>query len=94
MDMLWREFVAHFVPQLHATNKWLLQKRNLQTGDVVVCLDDKRAGRWPLARVVHVTPGPDGLVRSAVIKEGHHLKTRSLHHLMLLQPADGEADTD
>ena len=54
------------------------KKRNLRVGDVVLIADKNYPrGAWPLARVVKVIAGRDGLVRSAKVKTTSTVATRS-----------------
>ena len=53
--------------------------------------------KWPLARVVQIHPGRDGLVRVATIKTKTGVYTRPVTKLALLMerdPADNEPSTN
>lgn len=68
-DHFWQRFVREFLPSLHGRNKWLTPVPEIQQGDVVLFLEEKLQGLWPLARVVAVYPTPrDGVIRHVDIK--------------------------
>ena len=49
--------------------KWHVDKRNLQVGDIVLVPDNKSSkGDWKLAEVSKADPGPDSKVRDVVLR--------------------------
>ena len=61
----------------------------MQVNDLVLAVDEKvPRGQWPLALVVHVTPGRDGLVRSCRVKSGSNEYVRPVQKLCLLEAAN------
>lgn len=49
--------------------KWRNEVRNLQLNDLVVVKEDNLApSSWSYGRIIQTLPGPDGLVRSVVIR--------------------------
>ncbi len=64
----WRRWSADYLVTLRQFNKWQRPSRNARVGDVVVLQEDTLVPtKWPLARVTHVHPGRDGLVRVVTI---------------------------
>ncbi|CAB0031155.1 unnamed protein product [Trichogramma brassicae] len=64
----WERWCSEYLLTLQKRNKWLSVKRNLGPGDIVLVKDEiLPCARWPLARVVEVHPGRDGLVRTVTI---------------------------
>jgi hypothetical protein len=50
-------------------NKWLYGKKKLNMGDIVIIIDpDTPRGKWPIARVVEVFTGQDGVLRFAIFR--------------------------
>ena len=77
-DIFWRRWTREYLPTLLERKKWNVRKRNLRVGDVVLIADENHPrGAWPLARVVEVVIGRDGLVRSAKVKTTSTVATRS-----------------
>ena len=68
-DQFWRRWLREYAPGLACRQKWARETRNLARGDLVLLMeDDMPRGRWPLGRVMEVMPGPDGRVRSALVR--------------------------
>jgi hypothetical protein len=88
LDMFWRRFVAEMIPSMHTMNKWTRSTPNLRVGDIVVTLESKVRGDWPLAKIEEVTPGEDGKVREAMVLQDGKVARRPLSRLMLLLPAE------
>ena len=65
----WKRWSSEYITHLSRFTKWNNPNRNLQVGDLV-CLrkEDLFPTKWPLARVVAVHPGKDGLVRVITVK--------------------------
>ena len=77
-NLFWRRWTKEYLPTLLERQKWNLKKRNLCVGDVVLVADDNFArGNWPLARVVEVITGQDGMVRVAKVKTTSTVATYS-----------------
>ena len=78
---IWKTYILasmDYLPTLFERQKWNLKKRNLCVGDVVLVADDNFArGNWPLARVVEVITGQDGMVRVAKVKTASTVATYS-----------------
>ena len=47
--------------------------------------EDSRRGKWPLARITNVKPGPDGAVRVAELKTKNGTYTRPVAKLRILE---------
>jgi hypothetical protein len=85
LDSFWSRFVKEIVPQFHKMNKWVRPQPNFQVGDVVLVLDERIRGIWPLARVIEVyTDHRDQIVRTVMITRQGKNYTRSVHKLALL----------
>ncbi|XP_068670957.1 uncharacterized protein [Montipora foliosa] len=72
LDHFWNRWRAEYLTQLreqHRCSKRVSSLRKVQVGDVV-CIHEKTTPRqlWRLGRVQRLLPGPDGEVRSAVVK--------------------------
>ena len=60
-----------YLSLLNKRQKWCTPRRNIQLGDIVI-IHDKGSlrSKWPLAKVIEVTKGRDGLVRRAKVQLG------------------------
>ncbi|XP_063985392.1 uncharacterized protein LOC135166762 [Diachasmimorpha longicaudata] len=66
IQQFWSRWSRECLQRYHSIYKWNQQQRNIKVGDIVLMInDDLPPARWPLARVIAVRPGPDGLVRVA-----------------------------
>lgn len=64
----WTVWRKEYIGTLQNRYKWKVTERNLRIGDLVLLKEDNvPPGVWPVARVVEVYPGADGLVRSVKI---------------------------
>ena len=65
----WKRWSDEYLPALRKHNKWNFPSRNIQVDDIVVLQEDNLVTtKWPLAKVIQVHPGKDGLVRVATVK--------------------------
>ncbi|GFS55126.1 hypothetical protein TNCV_2441941 [Trichonephila clavipes] len=59
---------AQFISSLQPRKKWQDAQPNLKEDDIVLIKEEGPPGTWPMARVLQVHPGNDGLVRVATVK--------------------------
>jgi Family of unknown function (DUF5641) len=72
--------MREFLPSLTERKKWLHGQKNLNVGDIVIVIEpDTTRGKWPIVRVVEVYTGPDGVVRSAIVRIRSSTNTTELH---------------
>ncbi|GFR31290.1 hypothetical protein TNCT_211091 [Trichonephila clavata] len=57
---------------------------NLKEDDIVLIKEEGPPGIWPMARVLQVHPGNDGLVRVATVKTQDSIYKRPVHKLYKL----------
>ena len=85
-NVFWRRWLKEYLPALQSRQKWLLPKRNLAVGDLVIVVDDDTPRSvWPVARVVDTFAGKDGLVRSVQIKSRNSTLVRPINKVCLLE---------
>lgn len=76
---------------LRSFGKWHHPTRNLQVDDIVLLREDNTTPmKWPLARVIEVHPGSDGLVRVVSVKANSSVYKRPITKVALLLPADSQ----
>ncbi len=74
VEKCWKQLIDDLVPKLATTKrKFLKAYDDLREGDVVIALDAKKLGRWPLARIVQMRRGKDGLVRTVIVRQANEL---------------------
>ena len=77
-SVFWRRWTREYLPTLMERRKWNNPKENVKVGDLVLLADENyRRGEWPLALVVEVIPGRDGLVRTVLAKTTSTVATRA-----------------
>ncbi|XP_048048490.1 uncharacterized protein LOC125269604 isoform X1 [Megalobrama amblycephala] len=70
-EQFWSRWRQEYLANLTARQKWLVPKRNIQIGDIVIVKDDDLLrNQWRLGRVEGVIVSSDGLVRKAKIYLG------------------------
>ena len=70
-QQFWDSWSKQYRLQLSQRAKWHTPRPNVRVGDIVLVEKDKiKRGNWPVARVVKVVRGRDGLVRSLHLTHG------------------------
>ena len=86
LDRVWQRFCEEILPHYQPLNEWASPKRDMQAGDLVLNLDNKSRGRWPLTKVKGVHKSEvDGRVRSVVIHFKGRDYERSVHKLLRVE---------
>jgi len=76
-----REYLSQLVQRAKEVNN-----QQPKVGDVVlVGSEDKRRLQWPLARIVELIPGRDGVVRTTRVKALHGILLRPIQRLFPLE---------
>ena len=69
LDHFWQRWSREYLHRHQLVSKWQTPQRQLSPGAVVLIADERYPpSKWPLARVVEVHPGNDGLVRVATLR--------------------------
>lgn len=62
------KFIQEIRPEMHRAAKWYGgDDQPIKVGDIVGLLETSVTGHWPLARVVEILPGKDGVVRRVMV---------------------------
>ncbi|GFX14767.1 integrase catalytic domain-containing protein [Trichonephila clavipes] len=64
----WKKWSSEFISSLQPRKKWQDAQPNLKEDDIILIKEEGPPGTWPMARVLQVHPGNDGLVRVATVK--------------------------
>lgn len=76
-EQFWSRWRKEYLANIATRQRWHVQRRNLQTGDVVMMKDeDLPRNEWRLGRVLEAIANQDGLVRKVKIQLGN----RNLNH--------------
>ncbi len=84
MDKLWQRFCSEMRSTLQSASKWHSERPDLRPEDIVVVLENKERGVWPLGKVIRVEPSRDGLVRKVQVMFRGHTVRRAVNGLFLL----------
>jgi hypothetical protein len=86
----WTRWHKEYLVTLQSFQKWLSPSQAPRI-DEIVLFEDKTKARtqWPLARIIEVHPGRDGLVRMVTIRCKGTVLRRDIRHLYRLEEALG-----
>ena len=85
----WQRWSSEYLSTLRKFTKWHHPSRNASIGDIVVLQEDGLVpAKWPLAKIVEVHEGKDGLVRVVTVKTHTGTYKRPIHKLALLLPIE------
>ncbi|GFY37379.1 integrase catalytic domain-containing protein [Trichonephila inaurata madagascariensis] len=77
----WKKWSSDFLSSLQPRKKWQDAQPNLKEDDIILIKEEGPPGTWPMARVLQVHPGNDGLVRVATAKTKDSVFKRPVHKL-------------
>lgn len=87
-DRFWRKWVSAYRPELMKRRKWQDNRdyHEYKTGDLVMIADESmHRGCWPKGLIERVFYGPDGKVRTVVVRTSQSTYTRPISKIVLLQ---------
>lgn len=88
-QLIWERWHREYLTTLIQRNKWTKATPNLAPGDLVVIQEDNTPpSRWPIARIIEIHPGRDGLVRVVTLKTKNATYTRPIAKLAKLPATD------
>jgi hypothetical protein len=69
LDQFWQRFVHEYLPQHNQHPRGPgKEPRTIAKGDVVIVLEGKKRGRYPLGTIEEVIPGPQGICRTVEVR--------------------------
>ncbi|GFV88962.1 integrase catalytic domain-containing protein [Trichonephila clavipes] len=77
----WKKWSSEFISSLQPRKQWQDAQPNLKEDDIVLIKEEGPLSTWPMARVLQVHPGNDGLVRVATVKTQDSVLKRPVHKL-------------
>ena len=85
----WQRWSSEYLSSLRKFTKWHHPSRNASVGDIVILQEDGLVpAKWPLAKVIQVHKGRDGLVRVVTVKTQTGVYKRPVHKVALLLPIE------
>ncbi|GFW20807.1 integrase catalytic domain-containing protein [Trichonephila clavipes] len=75
----WKKWSSELISSLQPRKQWQDAQPNLKEYDIVLVKEEGPPGTWPMARVLQVHPGNDGLVRVATVKTQDSVLKRPVH---------------
>jgi len=89
-DSFWKRYRNEYLPLLQKRQLWLTPRRDFQTGDLVIMVDNNAPrSQWRMARVSETYPSDDGRIRKVKVRtaDGHFFE-RPIQKLCLLEAAE------
>ncbi|XP_055615022.1 uncharacterized protein LOC129761329 [Toxorhynchites rutilus septentrionalis] len=84
-NKFWERWVSEYLPTLTRRTKWFCQVKSIETGDIVVLVDEKLPRNcWPKGQVVQAIRSKDGQIRRALIQTVNELLERPAAKLAVL----------
>ncbi|XP_055622150.1 uncharacterized protein LOC129765752 [Toxorhynchites rutilus septentrionalis] len=85
-QQFWHRWRSEYLKELQIQYKTNPKLCSLEVGSVVILKDDSLPPtRWPLARILEVHPGPDGIVRVVTIQTSGGVLKRSFNESFVVQ---------
>ncbi len=85
----WKRLSTEYLSNLRRFTKWHYPSRNVRVDDIVLLKEDSLVPtKWPMARVIEVNMGKDGLVRVVTVKTRVGTYKRPVTKIALLLPND------
>lgn len=82
----WKRWHNEYLHTLLNRPKWSRVFRNFETNDMVIIKEDNLPpARWKMGRILNTLPGPDGLVRSVIIRTATGTLKRPIVKLAFLE---------
>ncbi|XP_034934693.1 uncharacterized protein [Chelonus insularis] len=85
LQSFWSTWSKQYLQQQLAISKWKHPAHNITVGSLVLLTDERfPPTKWPLARVIEVFPGSDGLIRTVKLRTATAELVRPLTKLVIL----------
>ncbi|XP_011883306.1 PREDICTED: uncharacterized protein LOC105570566 [Vollenhovia emeryi] len=91
VQQFWSQWSSHYLQRQQAISKWHHPTNDITVGSLVLLTDERMPpSKWPLARVLELHPGKDGLTRIVTIKTATTTLTRPIVKLAPLRIRSGD----
>ena len=93
VNTFWKKWSRDVLPSLVPRKRWSSERRNVNTGDIVVMEDSNAVrGKWTIRRVTDVFPGPDSRVRNLKVKTAGGEYRKPITKVAVILPIEGYGD--
>lgn len=77
LDIFWKRFSSEYLNHLQERYKWQRKFTNINVGELVyVTSENTPPLSWPIAKIVELHPGKDGVVRVVTIQNSNKTKMK------------------
>jgi hypothetical protein len=81
----WKRWSSEYLTRLQQRPKWLIKKRNLEVGDLVILKEENvPPSKWIMGRVTQLHTGTDGNCRVVTVRTATNILKRPIVKLVLL----------
>ncbi|KXJ62536.1 hypothetical protein RP20_CCG004801 [Aedes albopictus] len=84
---MWKRWIREYLPTISRRTKWFKESKPLQTGDLVIIVDEGVRNSWVRGKVLRTYPGKDGRVRVADVQTSGGVLQRAAAKLAVLDIA-------
>lgn len=91
-NRFWRRWILEYLPELTRRTRWHDEVPALKIGDLVLIVDEAARGQWKRGIVAETFAGPDGRVRSAMVRTSSTMLRRPVTKLALLDIRTGDGE--
>lgn len=85
MQQFWTQWSSHYLQRQQSISKWHHPANDINVGSLVLITDERfPPSKWPLARVLTLHPGKDGLTKVVTVKTATTTLTRPIAKLAIL----------
>lgn len=91
VEHFWTRWSSECLQRYQAISKWHHPKNEIETGSLVLIVDERYPpAKWPLARVMELHPGSDGLTRVVTLRAVGSIIKQPITKLCLLPTGDNK----
>ena len=95
VQSFWLRWSREYLQTLQKRNKWQATTRSFQQDDLVILKDENTPpAQWPIARVMAIHAGADGLVRAVTVRTATYTFDRPVVKLILLPKEDAQEEDE
>ncbi|XP_062555623.1 uncharacterized protein LOC134220551 [Armigeres subalbatus] len=92
VDQFWRRWIHEYLPEITRRTKWFEEVPPVQTGDLVIIVEENVRNGWIRGRVAEVVEGADGRIRQAVVQTASGMVRRPVARLARLDVKQSKTD--
>lgn len=95
VQFFWSKWSKKYLQRQQSISKWHHPSNDIKVGSLVLLTDERfPPAKWPLARVLKLHPGKDGLTRVVTIKTAIAKCQRPIHKLAILPIPTEESSSE